>query len=112
MNAILGKYTSLHQKFNKAVYEFIAGVYGINKDNIELEIKVIGKQDGFIIKDKATGLRLFTKISRIFSHNEKSIDPRELFAYKVLEYMELGPKTQFIFIPGSSSQSRLRYAIM
>jgi hypothetical protein len=83
----------------------IADVYNINQDNIVLELKQGGINDGFIVKDKYTGLKLFAKTSKVFGDDIGSIDPRELFSYKVLEHMELGPETCFIITAGSSSPS-------
>jgi hypothetical protein len=47
--------------------------------NIILELKNEGIQDGFIVKDKSTGLKLFSKASKTFGYDTNSIDPRELF---------------------------------
>ena len=102
---IIAKNKELNKKLKSALIKEIAAVYDLNQDNIFVEQKQDGKQDGFIIKDKYTGLKLFTKTSKVFGDDIKSIDPRELFAYKVLEHMELGPETRFIITAGSSNPS-------
>ena len=104
--SIINKNKDLNKKSKSALIKEIAAVYDLNQDNIVVEQKQDGIQDGFIIKDKYTGLKLFVKTSRVFGYDDiESIDPRELFAYKVLEHMELGPETRFIFKTGSSYPS-------
>ena len=105
IGGIIAKNKELSKKLKSALIKEIAVLYDLDQENIILEEKTEGKQDGFIIKDKSTGLKLFTKVSKIFGDDTKSIDPRELFAYKVLEHMELGPETRFIITAGSSNPS-------
>ena len=51
------------------------------------------------------GVYYIKKFSKIIIDNDNiyKIDPREPFIYKVLEYMQLGPKTYFLIGKGSSS---------
>ncbi len=45
------------------------------------------------------------KESRVFSGDVGSLDPRELFAFKIMELLDMGPKSFFLIKPESSSSS-------
>jgi len=51
----------------------------IDEYNRETLTKIGGQQDGFIIKEINTGLKLFTKTSRVNQFNKNYLDPRELY---------------------------------
>jgi len=105
INTIITNNKELSKKLKSALSKEISGVYKLDPENISIEEKEEGKQNGFIIKDDKTGLKLFTKESKVFGNDINSIDPRELFAYKILEHMDLGPEVNFIITAGSSSFS-------
>ena len=103
--SIIAKKKEQSKKLKSTLIKKIAVLYDLDQENIILEVKNVGIQDGFIVKDKSTGLKLFTKTSKTFGYDTNSIDPRELFVYKVLEHIELGPETRFIITASSSNPS-------
>jgi hypothetical protein len=98
---IISRNYYLNKNSKSPLIKEIASLYDLDQTNFIIEEKKEGKQDGFIINDKQTGLKLFIKTTKILA--DDSIDPRELFVYKVLEYMELGPETRFNFTADSSN---------
>ncbi|CAF0834081.1 unnamed protein product, partial [Brachionus calyciflorus] len=105
INRIIIKNKELNKKFNSTLFKKIVELFGLDLKTVGIEEKKGGKQSGFIINHQQTGLKLFVKTSKIFEFDINSIDPRELFVYKVLEYMKLGPDTRFLIYAASSSSS-------
>lgn len=87
--------------FSREEYSFL------NKDEIVVEefsdIKSSNKVFKVIIKEEEWFVKTFSKDL----HTKGLIDPNELFLYKILEYIELGPEVKFLIQLGSSSQGNL-----
>ena len=73
---IIVKKKELNKKLKSSLIKEIATLYGLDQTTIILEEKKLGIQDGFIINDKKTELKLFVKKSKIFQDETVSIDPR------------------------------------
>jgi len=61
-----------------------------------------GFSQGFIVNfewnnkfNDIVTMKLFVKETNSY-RNEKKINPKELYIYKVLEYLKLGPKVKFL----------------
>lgn len=72
----------------------------------ELNLKVIAKEagasEGFIIE---AGDKIFYAKESLSYREDKKINPKELFIYKLLEYAQFGPKTEFILRVFSTSRT-------
>lgn len=89
-----------------AIQELLGKTLGINTVNIKKN-ELSGANAGFVVttEDKCKYfIKTFSEAFGSASCSTKKIDCRELFAYKVLEYLGFGPETECLIQKFSSSQ--------
>ena len=88
------------------IQELLDNTLGINTINIEKN-KLSGANAGFVITAENKCKYFIKTFSEAFgspSSSTKKIDCREIFAYKVLEYLGFGPETKCLIQTFSSSK--------
>jgi hypothetical protein len=86
---------------------------GVIEDEISIKIEVNrakGANEGYLVTDVGKQKIFYVKTFINNSRSEeqiKKIDPCEALVYKILEYIELGPKTYFLIESRLSSESPL-----
>ncbi len=99
----LNRLVVLYDTFNTKLAEEIKIHYGLtDAQALKVLAKESGASTGFVVQ--ANGHQYYIKESLSY-RDEKKINPKELFVYKLLEYTHFGPKTEFILKSFSTSRT-------
>lgn len=99
----LNQLVILYDTFNTKLAEEIKIHYGLtDAQKLKVLAKESGASTGFVVQ--ANGHQFYIKESLSY-RDEKKINPKELFVYKLLEYTHIGPKAEFILKSFSTSRT-------